>query len=315
MRCVLSVLISVGLFASPANSAESLYCKKVRFAETGWSDLAFTTGVAMVILEALGYEPETATLSGEVIYHGLKNRDIDVFLGYWHPAMTSYIKSFVEEGSVETLSTNLVGATYTFAVPTFVWEAGVRDLRDLHRFSNEFERKMFGIEAGSNRPMFAAIEDPALKLKDWEVVESSEAGMLSEVERRVRNKEFVVFQGWAPHPMNLKIDFRYLTGGDKFYGPDFGSSTVSTQVRQGYQQDCPNVSRFLKNLSFDVDYENKGMKFILDDGMSQIDAATYMIKAEPERLMGWLKGVRAINDASASNVVLRKLRISESLSP
>ena len=101
---------------------------------------------------------------------------------------------------------------------------------------------MYGIEPGSNQLMLDAINDPALKLKGWEVVESSEQGMLAEVARHVGDKEFIVFQGWAPHPMNAKFKMVYLTGGDKFYGPNLGAATVSTQVRKGYPAECPNVT-------------------------------------------------------------------------
>ncbi|WP_369334444.1 glycine betaine ABC transporter substrate-binding protein, partial [Stenotrophomonas maltophilia] len=56
-------------------------------AEPGWNDLAFTTGVAHVLFEALGYEPKSDVLGINVIYEGMKNNDLDVFLGYWDPAM------------------------------------------------------------------------------------------------------------------------------------------------------------------------------------------------------------------------------------
>ncbi len=42
--------------------------------------------------------------------------------------------------------------------------------------------------------------------------------------------------------MNTVFRMKYLTGGDKFYGPNFGAATVSTQVRKGYLQECPNVA-------------------------------------------------------------------------
>ena len=99
------------------------------------------------------------------------------------------------------------------------------------------------------------------------MVESSEAGMLSEVGYEIKEKQFIVFQGWAPHPMNTMYDFKYLTGGDKFFGPNFGAATVTTQVRKGYLQQCPNVAKFLRNLAFDIDFENVGMGYLINDGM------------------------------------------------
>jgi len=288
---VFSAATLVVIGAGSASAADAEACKIVRMAEAGWNDLAFTTGVASTLLKALGYAPQSQLLGIDVIYTSLKSKDLDVFLGYWDPAMTNYYKPYKEDGSVEKVRTNLVGAKYTFAVPTYVWEAGVKDLSDLQRFADKFDRKLYGIEPGSNQLMLDAVNDPALGLKDWEVVESSEQGMLSQVARLNRNKGFIVFQGWAPHPMNSRFDIKYLTGGDKFYGPDFGAATVDTQVRRGYLQECPNVARLLQNLQFDVEYENKGMDLIMNGGLSPEDAATQAIKAEPGRLETWLRDV------------------------
>ncbi|MCZ7890355.1 choline ABC transporter substrate-binding protein [Agrobacterium salinitolerans] len=276
---------------SAAFAADPQACKIVRMAEPGWNDLAFTTGIATTLLKALGYEPQSQLLGIDVIYTSLKTRDLDVFLGYWDPAMVNYYKPYKEDGSVEKVRTNLVGAKYTFAVPAYAWEAGVRDFTDLQKFADKFDRKLYGIEPGSNQLMLDAVNDPSLGLKDWEVVESSEQGMLSQVARFSRNKSFIVFQGWAPHPMNSKFDMKYLTGGDKFYGPNFGAATVDTQVRKGYTQECTNVAKLLQNLEFDVEYENKGMDLIMNGGLSPEDAAAQALKAEPQRLETWLKDV------------------------
>jgi len=251
----IAVLATVSAIAlSPATAAaEPASCKTVRMAEPGWNDLAFTTGTAMVLLKALGYGVESSNLSTVIIYSSLKNKDLDVYLGYWDPSMVTYFAPYKAEGSIDMVTTNLVGAKYTFAVPTYVWEAGVKDVKDLAKFSDKFGKKLYGIDAGSNQPMIDTVKDAEFKIEDWEVIESSEVGMLSEVERRVKKNEFVVFLGWAPHPMNTMFDIKYLTGGDKYFGPDFGASTVSTQVRKGYVAECPNVGQLLKNLTFDID--------------------------------------------------------------
>ena len=73
-------------FASAALAADPETCKAVRFADVGWTDIQVTTGVATVVLEALGYAPEVKTLSVPVTFGSLKNKDIDVFLGNWMPS-------------------------------------------------------------------------------------------------------------------------------------------------------------------------------------------------------------------------------------
>ena len=276
-----------------AGAADPASCARVRMAEPGWNDLTFTTGVAGVLLEALGYQPQSELIGLNVIYEGLKNGDLDVFLGYWDPAMIAYYEPYKD--SVETVRQNLVGAKYTFAVPTYAYEAGVQDIADLHKFADQFGKKLYGIEPGSNQLMFDIVADPAFELDGWEVIESSEQGMLAELDRMTRKQQFIVFQGWAPHPMNEAFDFRYLTGGDAYYGPDYGAATVSTQVRQGYLAECPNVARLLQNLVFDVPFENRGIGYLTNDGLTPKDAATKAIGGNPEYLDRWLDGVATLD--------------------
>jgi glycine betaine/proline transport system substrate-binding protein len=220
---------------------------------------------------------------------------LDVFLGFWDPAMQNVFSGYKEKGGIDTIRQNLVGAKYTLAVPTYAWEAGVKDVSDLHKFSDKFEDTMYGIEPGSNSTMFRIIGDKKFALDGWKVVESSEQGMLAEVARKVRRQQWIVFQGWAPHPMNTKFDFKYLTGGDDYFGPNFGAATVSTQVRHGYMEECPNVAALLNNLTFDVDLENKGMGYLIDDKMQPEEAATKALKENPQKLQDWLKGVKTFS--------------------
>jgi glycine betaine/proline transport system substrate-binding protein len=277
--------------STPLAAAEPESCATVRLAEPGWNDLALTTGAAAVVLEGLGYGVETNLLGVEVIYQSLKENELDVFLGYWDPAMQTYAAPYEAEGSVERLRVNLDDAKYTFAVPSYVAEAGVKDFKDLARFADEFGKEMHGIEPGSNQLMFDVIADPAFTLDGWNVVESSETAMLLEVQRKVEREEFVVFQAWAPHPMNTAFDLVYLTGGDAHYGPDFGAATVSTQVRKGYKAECPNVGKFLQNLAFEIEFENEGMGFLINEGLDPRDAGRKIVLAHPEVLDGWLEGV------------------------
>lgn len=310
MRGILVVGVSslaLACIAQPVSAAEPEQCKTLRMAEPGWNDLAFTTGVAEVLYDALGYDAQSTLLGLNVIYEALKNKDLDVFLGYWDPAMVTYYEPYKNDGSVEAVRVNLEGAKYTFAVPTYVWEAGVKDFADLQKFADKFDKKMYGIEPGSNQLMLDAIADPAFGLDGWEVVESSEVGMLAQVDADTRKNNFIVFQGWAPHPMNTRFDFKYLTGGDKYYGPDFGAATVSTQVRKGYLEECPNVGQLLKNLSFDIDFENVGMGYLINDGMSPTDAGLKAIKENPAKLDAWLAGVTTFDGKPGLAAVKEKL--------
>jgi glycine betaine/proline transport system substrate-binding protein len=56
-------------------------------------------------------------------------------------------------------------------------------------------------------------------LGTFKLIESSEQGMLAEVERAVRAQLPIVFLGCDPHPMNMRFNMRYLSGGDAVFGP------------------------------------------------------------------------------------------------
>jgi len=295
----LAALMSTGAMAADAES-----CKAVKFADVGWTDITATTATASVILEALGYAPETQVLSVPVTYTSLSSKDIDVFLGNWMPTMEADIKPYLDDKSVETIKTNLEGAKYTLAVPKATYDAGLKSFEDIAKFKDKLGNKIYGIEAGNdgNRLILDMISANKFGLEGFELVESSEAGMLSAVQKAA-GKEDVVFLGWEPHPMNANIDMEYLSGGDEVFGPNFGGATVHTNVRAGYVGECPNVGKFISNLVFSLEMENEIMGAILNDSKDPATAATDWLKANPDAVTPWLEGVTTFDGGDAAAAV------------
>src|ERR1700754_5162480 len=115
--------------------------------------------------------------------------------------------------------------------------------------------------------------------------------MLAEVERAIHDRQPIVFLGWDPHPMNMRFDLRYLTGGDAVFGPNFGGATIYTTVRAGYTSECPNVGRLLHNLKFTLAGESQMMDRILNQRQQPETAAAAWLKANPKAVAAWLEGV------------------------
>ena len=299
--------LSLAAFLSSgvAFAADPESCKEVRLSDVGWTDIQATTGVASVLLEALGYEPDVKVLSVPVTYASLKNNDLDVFLGNWMPSMTADIKEYTDEGSVETISQNLEGAGYGIVVPTYVAEAGVKSLKDIGKFKDKFNGKMYGIEAGNdgNRIMLEMIANPENGLEGFDLVESSEAGMLTQAEQSMKNNEWIAFLGWTPHPIMGEMKITYLDGmGDS----GFGAATVHTNVRKGYLEECPNAGKFIGNLKFTLSMENEMMDEILKGGDANA-VATAWLKANPDAVTPWLEGVTTFDGGDATAAVKASL--------
>ena len=195
---------------------------------------------------------------------------------------------------------------------SYLAEQGLKDFADIAKFKDQLDGQIYGIEPGNdgNRLILEMIEDDAFGLGEFELVESSEQGMLAQVARATSAEEPIVFLGWEPHPMNANFDLAYLSGGDEVFGPDYGGATVYTNVRAGYLEECPNVGQLLKNQKFTLEMENQIMGAILDDGEEPEDAAQAWLKEHPEVLETWLEGVTTLEGEPGLPAVKEHLGIS-----
>ncbi len=304
---ILAALVASGA----ALAAEPAKCKLVRMSDPGWSDISSTNALLGTVLKGLGYEQKIETLAVPVTYKSLGEGLIDVFLGNWMPTMEADRKPYVEDKSVEVLGANLEGAKYTLAVPAYLSDEGLKSFGDIARFRDKLGGKIYGIEPGNdgNRLIIGMIKDDKFGLKGFEIVESSEQGMLAQVERATRRKDPMVFLGWEPHPMNTKFEIKYLEGGDEVFGPNLGGATVYTNTRAGFVEQCPNAGQFIKNLKFTLPLENAVMGYILFDGMESAKAAEKWLKANPDAWTPWLSGVTTFDGRPGLEAVKQSLKL------
>ena len=305
MKTYIRSAVAAAAFVLAAGPAMAQSCDTVRFSDVGWTDITATTAATTTVLQALGYDTDIKVLSVPVTYASLEKKDIDVFLGNWMPTMEADIRPYLDKGTVDSLGINLEGAKYTLAVPKYAYDAGLKDFADIAKFKDKLGGKIYGIEPGNdgNRLILDMIEKDAFGLKGFEVAESSEQGMLAQVARAVKKNEPIVFLGWEPHPMNANFDMAYLSGGDDYFGPNFGGATVYTNVRAGYAEECTNVGALLNNLVFSLKMENEIMGAILNDGADPADAAKAWLKANPDVLGTWLNGVTTKDGGDAMAAV------------
>jgi glycine betaine/proline transport system substrate-binding protein len=307
--------LKTGLMASAvafafAGTAYAEGCDKVIFSDVGWTDITATTAATTTVLEALGYKTETKLLSVPVTYTALAEGDVDVFLGNWMPTMEADIAPYRDAGTVDTVRTNLEGAKYTLATNEAGAALGIKDFADIVAQKDALEGQIYGIEPGNdgNRLILDMIEKDAFGLKGFKVVESSEQGMLAEVGNKSADSKPIVFLGWEPHPMNANYKMTYLTGGDDFFGPNFGGAIVATNTRKGYVAECPNTGKLLQNLVFSLQMENEIMGAILNDGTDPSEAARAWLAANPTAWEPWLEGVTTKDGGDAKAAVAAALQ-------
>ena len=296
-KCILAslVLTSLPLVSLQAQASEPASCSTVRFADIGWTDITATTALTSTVLQGLGYKPKTTIATVPIAFAGVKKKQIDAFLGYWSPSMTPIVEPFLKDIKVLD-KPNLVGAKYTLAVPTYAYEAGLKSFADIAKFKDKLDGKIYGIEPGNDGNLLiqGMITKDQFGLKRFKMVESSEAGMLTEVSRAAKHKKWIVFLGWAPHPMNVQQNITYLSGGDDVFGANYGEAKVYTVTASDLATRCPNVNKLINNLEFSLDMENQVMLPIMEKTKPDV-AAKAWLKKNPAALGKWLEGVQTLD--------------------
>ncbi len=302
ISCCLLMLTGTALLTGTASAAEPASCKNVRLGVVNWTDVIATSAMTQVLLDDLGYSVKQTSASQQIIFAGIRDQRLDMFLGYWNPLMTQTITPFVEQKQVRVLAEpSLKDARATLAVPTYLADKGLKSFADIAKFKKELGGKLYGIEPGSgaNTQIKDMIAKNRFGLGDFQLVESSEAGMLSAVTRAVKRNEAIVFFGWAPHPMNVNQDMTYLSGSEDALGPNEGMATVWTVTAPDYASRCPNVDKLLGNLTFTAADESRMMQPLLEH-KDAFDSARQWLKDHPQDRQRWLQGVTTFDGKPAA---------------
>ncbi|MDY0362399.1 MAG: ABC transporter substrate-binding protein [Desulforegulaceae bacterium] len=282
-------------FLSPAAYAD----KEIKFVSVSWTGVTVKTELGVAALQSLGYKASNTMVSVPIAYKALETGDGDIFLGYWYPSMTNIAQKYFDRKTVVNFVANMPGAKYTLAVPTYAAEAGLKDFSDIAKFKKKLDSKIYGIEEGNdgNLVIQDMIDKNMFNLKDFELIPSSEAGMLSQVRSYTKDKEWIVFLGWSPHYMNEIIDMTYLTGSTpETFGDNNGTAVVYTNIRTGFDSEQPNIAVFLKNFKFPIPMMNQIMDMLnKDQSLTPKEAGLDWIKKHPEVYKPWFKDVKTKN--------------------
>ncbi len=299
------ILISLLLSTFIITSASANQCRKIHIGLVNWTDIEATTALTEVLMKKLGYRVRASIHSVPDILDKLSTGKLDVFLGNWMPSNATAVQPYFDSGKIVKLTTNLTGAKYTLAVPQHVYDAGVKDFEDIAKYADRFGSKIYGLENGNdgNDIIEKMIAENAFGLKEFKLLATSERIMLAQLNKRIRNKEWMAFLAWEPHPMNVNFDIAYLGGDTQYFGDNYGASTVETIARKGFQQECPQVAQLLKNMKFTLAMENSLMADIQDNFLDPKSAAWKWMKENPEQIERWLDGTNPINNKTLTEVI------------
>ena len=300
---LLGLLLLGGAFMFGACGGGGEADETVNFGTVDWPEAVAKTNVASTIVDALGYQTEVQELGVPTVFQGLDTGDLDVFVEAWFPTMQT---NFDEVQDVESVTTNLEEATFSIAVNREACEAGVTSHEDLAEFADRFEEggtpTIYGLEPGNdgNQVVLDMIENDQYNLGDWELIESSTNGMLSEVDRRLGDGEWVAWTGWEPHWMNNRYDMCLLEDPEEAWG---GPSHVETLVNNEFPEQFPELYTFFEQMVVTPEIQRELIDGIDNSGLSPEEFALQWLRENPEITDNWLAGIEATDGTDGAEAL------------
>ncbi|WP_022871919.1 glycine betaine ABC transporter substrate-binding protein [Nesterenkonia alba] len=215
----------------------------------GWTDGSSLTFLWQHILEEQGYDVEIEALGDAApVYQGLADGDIDVYPSAWLPAThESYMDQHGDE--LEDLGAYYEGAVLTLAVPEYTDIDSIPELLD---DPAAFDNQIVGIEAGAGHmETTEGTVMPEYGLDaEFDLIESSTAAMLSELDNAISNEEDIVVTLWRPFWAYGSWDLKDLEDPEGHFGEE---ETLNLVANSEFSSQFPEVAEWMSNFELTDD--------------------------------------------------------------
>ena len=253
--------------------------KKVTIAMVNWIECIANTHLAKAVLEKKGYDVELITADVAPVFAAVARGDADVFMEVWEPIThKSYIEKFGDK--IEHLGVVYEDGRLGLVVPQYV---DINSIDELNSVKAKFDGKIIGINPGAGIMGIAekVISDYNL---DYELVASSEAGMLASLKKAYDKKEWIVVTGWKPHTKFARYDLKILKDPKGTMG---AAETISTIATKGWAAANPELATFFKNFKMTDDLLGSLMLAVESNPGSEDEAALNWYSEHKELVDSW----------------------------
>jgi glycine betaine/proline transport system substrate-binding protein len=273
---------------SATTSGSAAARRPIRIGWTAWADAEWITRLVTRLLEERLDQPVELVMADIGLqYQGLLNGDLDLMLMAWLPVTHADYYERVA-GRVLDLGPVYTGARLGWVVPAYVPRDELGSIADLRSadIRARLGGRIVGIDPGSGLMRASRRAVRVYELNDWSLVSSSAAGMAAELDRAIRQHEWVVATAWYPHWIFARYELRYL---DDPLGMLGRREQVHALAREGFGTDFPpRVLDFLTRLYVPIDEVEKAL--LVANERSMDEAVQAFIESETARIDYWVEG-------------------------
>ncbi len=243
--------------------------------------------------DELGYEEVQIKGPLELgpLFQGVAGGDLAAFQDVWLPNNQSYLDKSQIKNDVELLDPWYESQTaYGIAVPDYM------DIQSLEELDQAGTDQITGIEpSASFHPVIRNKVIPGYNL-DMKLVESSTAAMLSELEKKYKAKEPIVFLAWSPHWMNAEYDFHYLDDPKDLQGEFNDPARITTVVNEDLPDEDPVAYAFLKAISLNTEQLNE-MEADINEAEDPVKGVKVWLKGNRDIVQPWIDAAEKAQEA------------------
>lgn len=208
-----------------------------------WLECIANSHLCKVVLEEKGYKVNLINVNVGPVFTSIAKGDADVFLEVWEPVTHKvYLDKFGDQ--LEKVGQIYPEGVIGLVVPSYVT---INSIDELNSVKEKLDGKITGVDPGAGMMGLTVdiIEEYGL---DYELIPSSEAGMLASLQRAYKKKEWIVVVGWKPHTKFSRYDLKILEDPKKISGEP---ETISVFAQKGWSERCPELATFFGNIELD----------------------------------------------------------------
>ncbi|TMN22890.1 glycine betaine ABC transporter substrate-binding protein [Lentibacillus cibarius] len=254
----------------------------IEMAQINWAENIAVSNMWKVILEDKGYDVDLKLLDMGVIMQSLASGDLDVNLEVWLPVQD---KAYLEKYKDEVFFAENAwydNAKVGLVVPSYL---DIDSIDELNAKKDMFGGEITGFDSGAGT-MVVTKEDVISEYNlDYELMPSSEPAMITAIDDAISNEEPIVSPLWSPHRVFSQYDLKFLEDPKNVYGQ---TEKIYHATRQGFADDFPKVSQWMKNWKLDDKQIGELMTYV-NDAEEPIEGARKWIKDNQDLVNEWVK--------------------------
>ncbi|MDX3978119.1 glycine betaine ABC transporter substrate-binding protein [Shinella sp.] len=284
-KTLVRMSLAAGLATAAFGTAFAEEKAPVKIGWAAWSDAEFVTKLAAkLIKDELGQEVELVQTDVAPLYQGVSRGDLDAMMMAWLPATHADYFAKVKD-KVTTLGTVYDGAKLGWMVPKYVPEDAIASIEDLKKddVKAQLKGRVEGIDPGAGLTRLSEKAVTEYGLDGYKLQISSEAGMLTTVDRAIRKEEWFVATSWSPHWMFGKYELRYIADPKGALGD---AEHVDVLARKGFEEDNPEVAGFLSRMKLPIGDLEAAMFNAQETSYEK--AVEKYITDHPDQVKAWL---------------------------